>query len=85
MKTTKIFLKLIRTIYLKLTIKLNSKPQLRNYIYKLYDLLRLIEFGIKRLIFQEIPSKGNIIYINPKSIVYEKDLNENNWRLLLKL
>jgi len=84
MKATKIFLKLIRTIYLKLTIKLNSKPQLRNYIYKLYDLLRLIEFRIKLLIFQEIPNKGTIIYINPKDIVYEKDLIDNNWRLLLK-
>ena len=84
MKTTKIFLKLIRTIYLKLTIKLNTKPQLRNYIYKLYDLLRLIEFKIKILIFREIPNKVTIIYINPKDIVYEKDLIENNWRLLLK-
>ena len=84
MKGTKIFLSLIRSIYLKITIKLNSKPQLRLFIYRLYDLLRLIEFKIKLLIFQEIPNKGNIIYIHPKDILYEKDLTENNWRLLLK-
>ena len=84
MKIINIFLKIIRTIYLKFTIKLNTKPQLRSFIYYLYDELRLIEFRIKLFIFKEIPNKGNIIYVNPKNIIYEKDLIENNWRLFLK-
>ena len=77
-------LKIIKILYNKISIKLNSKPYLRSSIYCLYDEIRLIEYRIKSFIFEEIPNKVNIIYINPENIIYEKDLIQNNWRLFLK-
>lgn len=84
MNAKKILLLIIRNIYNSLTCKLNSKPRLRILIYNLYDKVRLIEFKIKLFIFKELPKRDNIIYVNPKRIIYEKDLNQNNWRLFLK-
>jgi len=44
----------------------------------------LFQFKLKILIYRKFPNRDNIIYINPEQIIYEKDLNQNNWRLLLK-
>lgn len=75
---------IIRNIYISLSYKLNSKPYLRNLIYEIYNKLRLIQFKAKSLIYKDFPVKGNIIYIKPENIKYEKDLIKNNWRLLFK-
>jgi len=75
---------IVRKIYLSLTIKLSSKTRLRISIINSYDKIRLIEFKIKSIIYKNLPSMDNIIYINPNRIIYEKDLTQNNWRLLLK-
>ncbi len=84
MTIASIFINIFRNIYVNLRFKLNSKPWLRNFIYKLYDSIRTIEFKIKLLIFKELPNKDYIIYVNPEKIIYEKDLRANNWRLFLK-
>lgn len=75
---------IIRKIYMSLDFKLKSKARLRNSIINIYDKIRLIEFKIKSFIYKNFPTKDNLIYINPNRIIYEKDLTQNNWRLLLK-
>lgn len=75
---------IIRGIYHSLSYKLNSKPHLRNLIYEIYDRIRLMQYKTKSLIYTDFPLNGNIISINPESIKYEKDLTQNNWRLLFK-
>ena len=85
MNVKKIFINIIRSIYISLRDKLNYKPRLRTFIYNLYDKIRLVEFKIYSLFLKESLNKDdNIIFINPSKIIYEKDLNEINWRLFLK-
>jgi len=77
-------LSIVRNVYNSLSYKLNSKPNLRKLIYEIYDRIRLIQYKFKSFIYIDYPLDGNIIYINPEKIKYEKDLTKNNWRLLFK-
>ena len=75
----------IQTVFAKVSIKLNSNLRLRNTIYKLYDNLRIIDFKLKSFVIKEKQNaRGNIVYVNPNRIIFEKDLIQNNWRLFLK-
>jgi hypothetical protein len=74
----------IRTIYLSLSYRLNSSQNLRIFIYTIYERLRLIQFKLKLFIYGISIFNSNLIYINPNKIIYEKDLTQNNWRLLFK-
>jgi hypothetical protein len=56
---------------------------LRRSIYKLYEIIRLVEFKVKSLLFKE-SALNNIIYVNPAKIIYQKDLAKGNWLLILK-
>jgi len=81
----KIIINLIQTVFAKISSKLNSNPRLRSLIYKFYDNLRIIDFKLKSLVIKEnLNARGNIVYVNPNSIIFEKDLVDNNWRLFLK-
>lgn len=81
----KIIINLIQTVFTNVSIKLNHYIRLRNLLYQLYDLLRMVDFKLKSLVFKEkLNDKDNIIYVNPNSIIFEKDLVHNNWRLFLK-
>ena len=84
MNVKQIFLIFIRKLYLSLRFKLDSKPRLRFCIYNLYDKIRIIQFKIKLLIFKDLSKSDNILYVDPERIIYEKDLNQSNWRLFLK-
>jgi len=85
MVSKKIILNVVRKFYLNIFKILDFKPKLRLLIYRFYDKIRLIEYKIKNYIFKDSFGQDNCItYINPNRIIYEKNLNENNWRLLFK-
>jgi len=85
MSIKNILLNIIRNFYLNINKSLNFKPNLRLLIYSFYDKIRLFEYKIKNTLFKDSFEQDNcIIHINPKRIIYEKNLNKNNWRLFLK-
>ncbi len=73
----------IRIVYIHITLKFNQKPRLRAIVYNLYDKIRLLEYKLKSSLYKEL-AQNNIIYVKPERITYEKDLNQNNWRLIYK-
>ena len=83
MNIKNVFIKFIRIAYIHIGFILNHKPRLRAIIYHFYDNMRILEYELKSCFFKEL-AQNNIIYVNPEKIVYEKDLNQNNWRLLYK-
>jgi len=85
MKIKKSPINFVKSIYIIIRSKLNSKPFLKKFIYTLYDKLRLIEFKIKSLFFSaSFSGKDNVIYVIPEKIKYEKDTKKGHWRLFLK-
>lgn len=79
----KIFINFIRKVHKNLSFKLNNSRNLRKLIYKLYEIIRLVEFRIKSFLFKE-STLNNIIYVNPEKIVHQKNLTKGNWLLILK-
>ncbi len=73
----------IRIAYIHINLKFNRKPRLRAIIYGFYDRIRKLQYMLKSSLSKEL-SQNNIIYVNPERIIYEKDLNQNNWRLIYK-
>ena len=84
----KIFINIIRNVYKSLSFKLNKQSRLRRLIYKLYEIIRLVEFKVKSILFKEstLNNITDTFRVNGKEIRVQciRDFLDEDWNPFLK-
>lgn len=76
--------RIITKIFIIISKNFNHRPKLRNLVYNCFDRLNLVQIKFKLLIYKKKYFFNNIICVNPKKIIFQNNLKNNNWRFLYK-